>query len=157
MAKPKQHRVELTDDERRRLVGLTTRGEAPVRRVRRARLLLLAAEDRPDAEVAAAAGCCVATVGRLRRRCAEEGADAAVRDRPRPGAAPKLDGKAEALLVATACSAPPAGRASWTMRLLADRLVEAGAVGAISDETVRRTLNKTSSSPGRSASGASPR
>lgn len=116
-------------------------------------MLLLAADGLTDAAV----GCCVATVERLRRRCAAEGADAAVRDRPRPGAAPRLDGKAEALLVASACSAPLAGRESRTMRLLADRLVEAGAVGAISDETVRRTLKKSSSSPGRSASGASPR
>ncbi|MDF2712938.1 MAG: transposase [Nonomuraea muscovyensis] len=72
------------------------------------------------------------------------------------GAAPKLDGKATATLVGLACTTPPAGRATWTMRLLADRLVELGAIDAVSDETVRRRLKKTSSSPGSGSSGASP-
>jgi transposase len=152
---PKRHLVDLTDDERRRLLELTGRGAAPARRIRRARVLLLAADGLPDAAVAAAAGCCVATVENTRRRFAA-GRLAALDDRPRPGAAPKLDGKAQALLVATACSAPPAGRANWTMQLLADRLVEVGAVARISDETVRRALKKTTSSRGRSGSGACP-
>jgi transposase len=152
---PKRHLVDLTGEERRRLLDVTGRGSAPARRIRRARVLLLAADGLPDAAVAAAAGCCVATVENVRRRFAV-GRLQALDDRPRPGAAPKLDGKAEALLVATACSAPPAGRAAWTMQLLADRLVEVGAVAAISDETVRRTLKKTASSRGRSDSGACP-
>lgn len=152
---PKRHLVDLTDDERRLLLDLTGRGSAPARRIRRARVLLLAADGLPDAGVAAAAGCCVATVENTRRRFAAERL-AALGDRPRPGAAPRLDGRAEALLVATACSAPPAGRAAWTMQLLADRLVEVGAVDRISDETVRRALKKTTSSRGRSGSGACP-
>lgn len=150
---PKRHAVALDDDERRTLVDLTRRGAAPARRIRRARALLLAGDGTPDAAVAAAVGCCVATVENLRRRFAAERLGA-LDDRPRPGAAPKLDGKAEALLVATACSAPPAGRATWTMQLLADRLVEVGAVDRISDETVRRALKKTTSSRGSAASGA---
>jgi transposase len=152
---PKRHEVRLTDAERQQLRALTRRGRAPARRIRRARTLLLADEGRPDTAIAAAVGCCVATAENVRRRFAAEGL-AALDDRPRPGAVPKLDGRDEALLVATACSAPPAGRAAWTMRLLADRLVELGVVAAISDETVRRTLKKTSSSRGRSSSGASP-
>jgi transposase len=153
---PKRHEVSLIDAERQQLRDLTRRGSAPARRIRRARVLLLADEGRPDAAIAGAVGCCVATVENVRRRFAADRL-AALDDRPRPGAAPKLAGTAEALLVATACSAPPAGRPSWTMRLLADRLVEVGAVAAISDETVRRTLKKTTSSPGRSGSGACPR
>ena len=151
---PKRHEVSLTDAERQQLRGFTRRGSAPARRLRRARTLLLADAGRPDAAIAGAVGCCVATVENLRRRFAA-GRLAALDDRPRPGAAPKLDGRAEALLVATACSAPPAGRAAWTMQLLADRLVELGAVDRISDETVRRSLKKTTSSPGSAGSGAS--
>jgi len=152
----KLHEVELTDDERDQLRALTRRGTAPARRLRRARVLLLAADGWPDARVAAAVGCCVATVENTRRRFAVARLGA-LDERPRPGAAPKLDGTATALLVATACSAPPAGRARWTMQLLADRLVELGQVDAVSDETVRRTLKKTSSSRGARSTGAWPR
>jgi len=151
----KQHAVELTDAERRSLRDLTRRGVASARRLRRARVLLLAAEGRPDRAVADAVGCCVATVENVRRRFAAERLGA-LDERPRPGAAPKLGGRAVATLVGLACTAPPAGRARWTMRLLADRLVELGQVDAVSGETVRRALKKTSSSPGRSSSGASP-
>ena len=154
MSKPKQHRVELTGDERTRLVAFTTTGIAAARELRRARILLLAAEDRRDAEVAAAVGCCSATVERVRRRCATAGVEAARRDRPRPGAAPLLDGKGTAYLVALACSDPPAGEAAWTLRLLADRLVALEVVERISDETGRRALKKTTSSPGSARSGA---
>lgn len=151
----KQHVVELTDVERQQLCDLTTRGTASARRIRRARILLLAAEGLPDRHVADAVGCCVATVENVRRRFATERL-AALDERPRPGAAPKLDGKGVATLVGVACTIPPAGRATWTMQLLADRLVELGCVDRISDETVRRTLKKTTSSLGRSSSGASP-
>ncbi len=151
----KQHVVELSADERAQLRGLTCKGTIGVRRLRRARILLLAAEDRPDRRVAEAVGCCVATVENVRRRWARLGL-AALDDRPRPGAARALDGKATATLVGLACTTPPAGRATWTMQLLADRLVELEVVPTISDETVRRTLKKTTSSPGRNSSGACP-
>ena len=156
MPKPKTHRVILTDDERRRLRDFTTAGVASARELRRARVLLLADEGRRDAAIADAAGCCVATVERVRKRCAVEGVEAALVDRPRPGAAPLLDGKAEAALVALACTAPPEEREAWTMQLLADRLVALDVVARISDETVRRTLKKTTSSPGSAKGGASP-
>lgn len=157
MPKPKTHRVVLSDDERRRLREFTTAGVASAREIRRARVLLLAEEGRLDAAIADAAGCCIATVERLRWRCAVEGMEAALVDRPRPGAAPLLDGKAEAVLVALACTDPPGEeRETWTMQLLADRLVALGVVGRISDETVRRTLKKTTSNPGSAPSGASP-
>jgi transposase len=156
MAKPKAYPVRLTDDERRCLREFTTRGVASARELRRARILLLAAEDRLDAEVADAVGCCVATVERVRRRCADEGVAAALHDRTRPGGAPVLDSHAEAVLVALACTDGPAGRGTWTMRLLAERLVALDVVASISAETVRRTLKKTTSSRGSARSGASP-
>lgn len=156
MSKPKAYPVTLTDDERQGLQAFTTKGVASARELRRARILLLAAEDRLDAEVATAVGCCVATVERVRRRCADEGVAAALRDRTRPGGPPLLDSQAEAVLVALACTDGPAGRGTWTMRLLAERLVALDVVGHISAETVRRTLKKTISSPGSARSGASP-
>lgn len=156
MSKPKTYEVRLRDDERRRLRDFTTTGVASAREIRRARVLLLADEGRLDAAIADAVGCCVATVERLRKRCAAEGVEAALVDRTRPGAAPLLDGRAEATLVALACTTPPDDREAWTMQLLADRLVALDVVDRISDETVRRTLKKTSSSPGSARSGASP-
>ncbi len=154
MAK-RQHVVDLTEAERRHLHELTRKGTGSARRLRRARILLLAAAGLPDHRVAEGAGCCVATVENIRRRFATERLDA-LDERPRPGAAPKLDGKVTATLVGLACTAPPAGRATWTMQLLADTLVELGAVETISDETVRRTLKKTRSSPGNGSNGVCP-
>jgi transposase len=143
MPRPKQYEVALTEAERTQLEAFTRKGIAGARELRRARILLLAADGRQDAEVAAAVGCCPATVARIRRRCAEAGVEAALQDRPRPGAAPLLDGKGEAFLVALACSDPPTGAACWTMQVLAERLVALDIVDHISDETVRRTLKKT--------------
>lgn len=143
MTRPKQYEVTLTDAERGQLVAFTTKGVAAARELRRARILLLAAEGRADATVAEAVGCCSGTVARVRRRCAEAGVEAALQERPRPGAAPLLDGKGEAFLVALACTDPPAGQTAWSMQLLAARLVALDIVDQISDETVRRTLKKT--------------
>lgn len=151
----KQHVVDLTSEERQHLWALTRQGTTSARRLRRARILLLAADGLPDRRVAEGAGCCVATVENVRRRFTHDRLGA-LDERPRPGAAPKLDGKATATLVGLACTTPPAGRATWTMQLLADRLVELGAVAAVSDETVRRTLKKTRSSRGSASSGVCP-
>jgi transposase len=151
----KQHVVVLTEAERAHLHALTRQGTGSARRLRRARILLLAASGLPDRRVAEGAGCCVATVENMRRRFAAARLGA-LDERPRPGAAAKLDGRATATLVGLACTTPPAGRTTWTMQLLADRLVELGAVDAISDETVRRTLKKTPSSRGSGSSGACP-
>jgi transposase len=153
MAGRKEYRVRLTPEESQQLRVFTTKGVAPARELRRARALLLCAERRPDAEVATAVGFCAKSVARLRRRCATAGVEEALRDRRRPGAVSRLDGKGEAFLVALACSDPPAGRGCWTMQLLAERLVTLGVVPAISDETVRRTLKKTNSSPGNATNG----
>ena len=93
----------------------------------------------------------------VRRRFASGGLDAALHDKPRPGAKPVLDGKAEALVITTACSPVPGGRATWTARMLADRLVELQVVESVSEDTVLRVLKKAPSSRGRSGRGACPR
>jgi transposase len=135
--------VTLTDDERAQLLALTKKGTVSARMLTRAHILLQANASSPDGAIAAALHIGIATVERTRKRFVEEGLDAALRERPRPGGRRKLEGKQEAFLIALACSTPPDGRKRWTMQLLADKLVELKHVGAISDETVRRTLKKT--------------
>lgn len=151
----KKYVVDLTADERAELKRLLSGGQARVRRMNRARILLLADEDVTDKAIAAALHLGKSTVERTRQRFVEGGLDRALHDRPRPGKARLLDGKQEAFLIALACSDPPEGRVRWTMQLLADRLIELRVVESITDETVRRLLKKTTSSPGRRKSGAS--
>jgi transposase len=152
----KKYIVTLTDDERAQLLALTKRGKVSARRLTRAHLLLQADAGLSDEAVAQALHVGTATVERIRKRFVEEGLEAALAERPRPGGQRKLDGKQEAFLIALACSAPPEGRTCWTMQLLAEKLVELQVIEAISDETVRRTLKKTSSSRGRRRRGAFP-
>lgn len=144
----KRYRVSLTDEERERLHDLTRKGAASARMVRRAQTLLLAAEERIDEDIAKALHIGVATVERTRRRCVEEGLEAALRERPRPGARPKLGPKEQAMVVALACTKPPEGRERWTMQLLADRVVELRIVPDITDEAIRLLLKRTGSSRG---------
>jgi transposase len=144
----KRYIVTLTEDERAQLDGLVRKGTLGARKLRRAQVLLAADKGLTDVEIAGAIHASVSTVERARQRFVEGGVEWALSERPRPGARPKLDGKAEAYLVALACSAPPEGRARWTMQLLADRLVALEQVEAVSDETVRRALKKTTSSRG---------
>ena len=156
MGRPQPYRVELSPDERDRVRRLTRPGKAAARTIRRAQILLLSAEGATDAQIAATLRIGLSTVHRTRQRYCTDGLDQALHERPRPGGAPKLDAKQEAFLIALACSAPPGERTTWTMQLLADRLVRLGVVDAVSDETVRRTLKKTSLSPGSVSSGVSP-
>ena len=139
----KKYIVDLTDDERKQLLALLTKGKVTARKVRRAQILLQADEGASDAVIATALHVGVATVERTRRRFVEEGLYVALTERRRPGGQPKLQGQDEAFLIATACSAPPSGRKRWTLQSLADRLVEVGLVNTISDDTVWRTLKKT--------------
>ena len=149
-----KYAVSLTEAEQARLRTLIGRGEAPTRMLTRARILLKAnqGEGGPgwaDAAIAGALEIHPATVVRVRRQCVEQGLEAALeRKRPDRVYARKLDGAGEAHAIALACSAPPAGRERWTLRLLADELVRLEVVKAISYETVRRTLQQTSSNPG---------
>jgi transposase len=153
----KLYRVDLTPPERDSLLALTQKGRTAARKIRRAQILLLADRGETDTTIAQALAVGVSTVERTRKRFVEEGFEAALEERPRPGGSPKLDGKQEAFLVALACTPAPEGHKCWTMQLLADRLVAEGIIEAISDETVRRTLKKGTSSPGLLAPGACPR
>ena len=144
----KRYRVTLTDEERERLRALTRKGKGAARTVRRAQTLLLADEGRTDEAIAAALHSGLSTVARTRQRFVEDGLEAALVDRARPGAVPKLGPKQQALVVALACTKPPEGRLRWTMQLLADGVVELEVIPAISDESIRRLLKKGRSSPG---------
>ena len=144
----KKYLVTLSEPERTQLRALLRKGHASARRIARTHILLLADEGHGDAAIATHVHVGALTVHRVRKRYAEAGLDAALGERPRPGGQPTLDHKQEALLIALTCSEPPDERPKWTMQLLADRLVAIGVVDTISDETVRRVLKKTSSSPG---------
>ena len=153
----KKYRVRLTNKERNHLQKLVRKGNAHARKLTYARILLKADEDGPawtDEHIADAFEVSVATVARERKRYCEEGLEIALMPK-KPGLPRRrvLDGRAEAHLIALSCSEPPEGRERWSMRLLADRMVELGHVDAISYETVRRTLKKTISNPISSADG----
>lgn len=149
--------VDLTADEREQAQDIIKKGKHSARKVTRAHILLLAADDRTDEAISEALHTSLSTVHRTRQRFVEGGLTHALNEQPRPGAARKLTGKQEAFLVALACSDAPEGRTCWTMHLLAERMVELQQVDSLSDETVRITLKETKSSPGRSRSGASRR
>lgn len=149
----KRYRVTLTARERQRLEDLTRKGKASVRMVRRARTLLLAADEERDEDIAKALRIGISTVERTRKRCVEEGLEASLRERPRPGARPKLGPKERAYVVALACTKPPEGRHRWSMQMLADRLIELELVPDITDEAIRLLLKRTSSSRGSRSSG----
>ena len=140
--------VNLSAAERTRLQELTRKGKVAARLATRAHILLHADEGTADEAIAQALHVGVSTVHRTRQRCVEEGLEAALRERPRPGAPRKVDGKQEAYLVALACSDPPQGHACWTMQLLADTMVRLEMVPSLSDETVRRLLANSRSSRG---------
>jgi len=150
----KVYRLKLTTEERADLHALLSKGKASARTLTHARILLKADEGETgpclsDDEIALDLDVNRSTVERVRVRGVEEGVEAALRPRPSRQLHPrKLDGIQEAHLVALACSPAPKGRARWTLRLLADKLVELEIVDDISHETVRQTLKKTNSSPG---------
>jgi len=133
----KTYLVTLSDDEREQLEHLLHSGTHATRKVTRARILLKATAGWQDSAIAAARAVGCATVERLRQRFVEEGLGA-LEERPRPGTQPKLDAKAEARLIAEACSAAPEGRQRWTLPLLADRGVALGLAPSYSYESVRR-------------------
>jgi hypothetical protein len=149
----KKYKVTLTADERQSLHALVAAGKAAAKKLAHARILLKAdaAPDGPgwtDERIAEAVEVNRTTVEQVRQRFVEQGLEAALvrKKQDRPSRERKLDGDGEARLIALACSQPPRGRAAWTLRLLADRLVELEVVDAISTETVRQVLKKTNSS-----------
>jgi transposase len=138
----KKYLINLSDEERQALIDLTRKGELKARKFKRAMILLKANEGLSDPQIMAALNVSRPCVERLRKRFVEGGLERGLNEDPRPGQKRKLDGRAEAQLVATACSNAPEGHEHWTMRLLAGKLVELGIVESISHETVRLTLKK---------------
>jgi transposase len=139
--------VRLTEEERQSLQALLSGKRVAADRALRARILLKADVDGdawPDTEIAEALDVGLSTIHRLRQRLVEDGLEAALSRRPVIAPrVPKLDGAKEARLIAIACGPPPEGRARWTLKLLADKLVELEVVDSIATETVRQTLKKT--------------
>ena len=135
-----RYRVELSQAERDELKALLSGGRHAVRKVKRAQILLAADAGASDEEIATSLGVGGSTVYRTKRRFVLGNLELALREEPRPGAERKLSGKEEALLVATACSSPPEGRARWTLDLLAGEMVRLTEHDSISRDTVRRRL-----------------
>ena len=158
-----KHRVRLSESERHDLSKRIAAGRGSARELAHSRIILKADEGPGgpgwgDEEIALALDVSVATIERVRKRFVADGLAAAVRRKPPAREYRRaLDGEAEAHLVALSCSEPPPGKAKWSMRLLAERLVELRVVPAVSDETVRRVLKKTGGRPGCASAGASPR
>ena len=143
--------VRLTPEERNQLEHIVRAGKGSARVINRARILLKTGEGWSAPKVAQG------TVLNVKRRFAESGLDGVLKDRPQAHRYRKMDDRAEGHLIALACSPAPEGHDHWTLRLLADKVVELGLAPSLSHETVRLHLKKTSSSLGRSGSGAFPR
>lgn len=145
----KKYKVTLTGTERDELQAMISKGKADARKLAHARILLQADESEPgpaktDEQIAAALNTSVRTIERVRQRFVEESLESALLPRPTKRIyARKLDGEQEAKLIAAACSKPPAGKKRWTLRLLAEQMVELEVVDELSHETVRQTLKKT--------------
>jgi len=151
-----RYKVTLTAEERQQLEKLVSSGKGAARRLAHARILLLADESdhgpgRTNAAIVAALGVSERTVERVRKRFVTESFEAALQPRPQPPRPDKIkiQGPVEKQLIELACSDPPAGRCRWTLQLLADQLVVLNCVEGVSTETVRRSLKKTTSRPGR--------
>ena len=150
----KSYRVRLSKEERKDLEAWVSKGKGSARRLRRARILLLADEGQEaggwkDSDIAEALSASVRTVERTRQNCVEQGSEAALNHRrPHKGRSKVLDGKAEAYLIQLACTEAAHGPECWTAQLLADKLIELAIVKTVSDETVRTRLKKMSLSPG---------
>jgi transposase len=144
-----RYRIELSEDERCELAGMLKAGKQAVRRLKRAQILLAADAGVPDEAIAQSVRVSGSTVSRTKRRFVEGNLEGALTEELRPGATRKLSGQEEALLVATACSRPPEGRARWTIELLAGEMVRLTAHDSLSRETVRRRLAENELKPWR--------
>lgn len=158
----KKYIVRLCREEREQLEALVKKGKAPAYKILHAHILLktdVEGTNWADNQVAEAFGCHARTVANVRQRLVEAGLEAALARKKRevPPRQRKLDGAAEARLIALSCGQPPEGQARWTLQLLADELVALGIVEEISGQTVRRALKKTSSSRTCANAGSFPR
>lgn len=141
----KKYLVTLTTEERQELTRLTSAGRLSARKMKRALILLRADEGWKDEAIATAVNTSRPTIERIRKRYVEGGLNRALNEDPRPGARKKLDGRAEAHVIALACSEEgPADSDHWSLRAIADELVELGLVDSISHEAVRQVLKKMS-------------
>jgi hypothetical protein len=143
----KKYIVRLTPEERQQLEALVTKGKGAAYRIKHANILLAVDADGPnwmDAQAAQAFRCDANTVRNVRQRFVEQGLEAALVRKPqdRPSRQRILDGEKEARLIALACSKPETGRAKWSLRMLADKVVALEIVDSISHETVRQALKK---------------
>lgn len=139
--------VELSEAERKSLQTFVNNGSKLARKIKRAQVLLAADQGYQDKDIAELVGVGTSTVYRTKKRFVERPFEVVLDDEPRPGGSRKLTGKEEALLVATACSKPPKGRARWTMQLLADAFVSMTDHSSLSGETVRRRLGEKKIKP----------
>lgn len=137
-----KYKVNLTEDEKLGLEAMLNKGKASARSLTRARILLKAAAGVRDKDIIRALAVSASMVLTTRQRCVEEGPEAALKERPRPGQRPKLTEKQAAHLIAIACSEAPAGHDHWTLRLLADKVVELSYADSCSYETIRQLLKK---------------
>jgi transposase len=142
-----RYRVELSQSERAELTALVSGGKLPVRRLKRMQILLAADAGVTDEAIAASVRTSGSTIYRTKKRFVEISLEAALSEEPRPGAARKLSGKEEVQLVALACSDPPQGCARWTLKLLANALVEVIEHPNVSRDTVRRRLDDNDLKP----------
>jgi transposase len=139
----KKYDVKFNHEQRQQLLDLIQKGHASARMITRARILLLASEGRSDDDIANNLHTSLSTVVRVRKSYCTAGLDESLTEKKRSGAPAKLDGKAEAKLTAIACSTPPEGHSRWTLRLLADKVVELELVDTISHVTIGNVLKKT--------------
>ncbi len=138
-----KYKVKLTETERAQLNVVGHKGKSSARTVKRALALLKTDQGLSDSKIAEALSIGMSTIARLRKRFVTEGLERALSERPRPGRIRKLSGNQEARLVAIACSDAPEGHTHWTLRLLADKVVEMEFVESVSPETIRQILKKT--------------
>ena len=139
----KSHCVKLSTQERQYLKKIVESGEDKARKITRCRILLLADKGKTDQEISDALNVCLATIFNIRRRYCQGGLERAISEEARSGQPPKFKGKSMAKITALACSKPPEGRAKWSLRLLADRVIELDIVETISHVSVRNILKKT--------------
>lgn len=142
----KSHCVKLIKHARQYLQKIVESGEDKARKITRCRILLLADKGKTDQEISDALNVCLATIFNIRRRYCQGGLERAISEEARSGQPPRFKGKSMAKITALACSKPPEGRAKWSLRLLADRIIELDIVETISHVSVRNILKKTNSS-----------
>ena len=144
-----KHEVHLKEEERRKLIGIVSKGRNKAVVIQRAHILLKVDEGKTDTEISQMLYVSEQTIRRTRQRFTQEGLQAALEDKPHPATGSELDEKQEARIIALACSEPPAGQARWTLELLTQEVLKDGIVTHLSPETVWLLLKKTNSNLGR--------